>query len=921
MASDEPKEKPPVSPRRTTPLITAVRNKDSLEVELLLQTGSDPNENAVGDATTPPLRNSTYLNGPLHWACRCKEVNIARILLDHGASVFMEGENGQNPLHIAHSCADLMKLLLERGASVFAEDSEKRTPLLIASAIGTSETMKLLIDAGALIQCANSQGRTPLHYAQDSLEKCKLLLDNSATLEATDESGKTPLFYVKRLDVAHALVDAGAKLDVTDKKGNQVLHYVLKKCKSDGKSAIVSLLIEKGAPVNAANKDGETPLYIACAEGDGFIGPVEMLVKKGANVNAKPTGGVSAFMKALAQGYNKVALILVKNGASVQDQDENGNTGYHYCAKSGSVNLMVTLFRTKTHDKINAQNNDGETALHWAVASKSVNVISFLLANGAVSAIKDNKGKHALDIAKESGNQTIIRIVELHHKEDEQPPLVMMAKEDAPEGDPSHLVFNEGDLIQVLSKPYEEWWKGALVSKPEKTGLFCSLMVDDQPLDADEARAAIAAGGRASYQLPAGDCASAVDELEQSARIELGAASVPQLSSAEKTVQLEHPDIGDDVRKVAATLKVALAKKAQDWDSSPPPDALQVIIAAALANVQIEIDILEFDFEADDKKQQLEEHKDQIDEWKSQCAKFSQVNAFSTRLLLKLAELVLAFKVAHLSLESKSADCWAKACACIQLMGQTYSIPGTAFLGGFNVSDKQQQQLKKVNAVFSSITTIGNTAASLAHALVERYEIQLQQLQSTGACSLADGVVLLIREYLQDDCPPNPDLDTIVPSLVNAVIFAKRSSSITRLLKQNGIACVPSPSFGKCHSEWNIDGILRKTGILTQQGRKYIGLFTRADLYGYRHGTVYEADALSMARQGEEKTIGPRRKRIVSLSAIPAAPPAPFIDAAPGSKPRASPKSLIPQSGSYWLRKQAELADRLLALQVKDTMM
>ena len=54
-----------------------------------------------------------------------------------------------------------------------------------------------------------------------------------------------------------------------------------------------------------------------------------------------------------------------------------------------------------------------------------------------------------------------------------------------------------------------------------------------------------------------------------------------------------------------------------------------------------------------------------------------------------------------------------------------------------------------------------------------------------------------------------------------------------------------------------MDGILRKTGILTQRGRKYVGLFTRADLYGYRHGTVYEADALSMARQGEEKTIGP----------------------------------------------------------------
>lgn len=253
-------------------------------------------------------------------------------------------------------------------------------------------------------------------------------------------------------------------------------------------------------------------------------------------------------------------------------------------------------------------------------------------------------------------------------------------------------------------------------------------------------------------------------------------------------------------------------------------------------------------------------------------------------------------------------------------MGETYLIPGTAFLGGFHVADKQQQQLKRVSAVFPSVAIIGETASSLSHALVERYETQIQQLQPVGASALADGVVLLLREYLQDDCPPNPDLDTIVPSLVNAVVFAKRSSTINRLLKQNPIACIQSPTAGKGHSEWTIDGILRKTGILTQQGRKYIGLATRADLYGYRHGTVYEADALSMARQGEEKTIGPKRKRIISLSAIPAAPPAPYIDLASEVKPRAATKSLIPQSGSYWLRKQAELADRLLRLQVKDNM-
>lgn len=79
--------------------------------------------------------------------------------------------------------------------------------------------------------------------------------------------------------------------------------------------------------------------------------------------------------------------------------------------------------------------------------------------------------------------------------------------------------------------------------------------------DADEARAAIAAGGKASYQLPHYDFMRAIDEMGRLAKTEIGAASLPLLSDAEKTVKLEHPDIGDDERKVAATLKAAIAKK------------------------------------------------------------------------------------------------------------------------------------------------------------------------------------------------------------------------------------------------------------------------------------------------------------------------------------------------------------------------
>ena len=79
--------------------------------------------------------------------------------------------------------------------------------------------------------------------------------------------------------------------------------------------------------------------------------------------------------------------------------------------------------------------------------------------------------------------------------------------------------------------------------------------------DADEARAAITAGGKSSYHLPHDDFLRAVAEVEASSKAELGAVSLPLLTDAEKMVQLEHPDIGDDERKVAATLKVALEKK------------------------------------------------------------------------------------------------------------------------------------------------------------------------------------------------------------------------------------------------------------------------------------------------------------------------------------------------------------------------
>lgn len=47
---------------------------------------------------------------------------------------------------------------------------------------------------------------------------------------------------------------------------------------------------------------------------------------------------------------------------------------------------------------------------------------------------------------------------------------------------PFSPLTKQGQLIAIVNKTYDEWWEGYTIDDPDTRGLFCILLVDQQPL-------------------------------------------------------------------------------------------------------------------------------------------------------------------------------------------------------------------------------------------------------------------------------------------------------------------------------------------------------------------------------------------------------------------------------------------------------
>lgn len=136
----------------------------------------------------------------------------------------------------------------------------------------------------------------------------------------------------------------------------------------------------------------------------------------GADPNAVDAYGMSALNYASAFGMEAVAKALLDAGALIDYRDPWGMSSLMAATKEGAdaVALLLIGRGARVDIAMEASAYIGFTALHAAVyfGKAGEAVIQALLAAGADPALKDAKGKTALDYALEAGRTDIAAILQ-----------------------------------------------------------------------------------------------------------------------------------------------------------------------------------------------------------------------------------------------------------------------------------------------------------------------------------------------------------------------------------------------------------------------------------------------------------------------------------------------------------------------------
>ena len=200
-------------------------------------------------------------------------------------------------------------------------DEGPNARLLAAAETGDLEGIVAAVAAGADVDLRDATGRTPLLVATQArqTEAFRALLEAGGDVDLRDDRLDNPFLYAGAegiLDILKLANEAGADPAITNRYGGIAL---IPASERGHVETVRYLLEESDVDVDHVNELGWTALLEAILLSDG--GPrhqeiVALLIEAGADVDLADKDGVKPFAHARARGQTKTAALLVEAGAT-----------------------------------------------------------------------------------------------------------------------------------------------------------------------------------------------------------------------------------------------------------------------------------------------------------------------------------------------------------------------------------------------------------------------------------------------------------------------------------------------------------------------------------------------------------------------------------------------------------------------------
>ena len=192
-----------MKPEKQTVFFKACVTQPLVVVDYLLQ-NCKPNVNDKCYFYNHDVEEAVFDAFPLWYAARKGNLELVKLLIQHGADVNAKTRSGSTAIHAAclENNFEIIKILGDAGADVGSEDNESSTCLMAISDMASDmKIMEYILNKGVDVNVRETAGNkaTALHYAISTsggtLPKVKALVEAGADMTIPDKNGYQPFVF------------------------------------------------------------------------------------------------------------------------------------------------------------------------------------------------------------------------------------------------------------------------------------------------------------------------------------------------------------------------------------------------------------------------------------------------------------------------------------------------------------------------------------------------------------------------------------------------------------------------------------------------------------------------------------------------------------------------------------------------------